>query len=199
MKEAARKAAGAKSVRISVVRTVDDLMQVFAVRAQVYVAEQDCPYVEEFDGNDLSGATHLIARLGNEPVATMRVRWFAGFAKFERICVLSKFRGAAAAERLVDYGCRMAARKGYAKVLVHANQRLVTHWERVAQMRLRPGRPMFAFSQLGFVEMERDLPRDPNALSIDSAPLILIRPEGDWDRPGVLDASAARVGGAGQR
>jgi predicted GNAT family N-acyltransferase len=41
---------GAKTLKVAVVRTVDDLMQVFAVRAQVCVTEQDCPYVEEFDG-----------------------------------------------------------------------------------------------------------------------------------------------------
>jgi predicted GNAT family N-acyltransferase len=186
-----KEAPGTKAPTVAVVRTVDELMQVFAVRAQVYVAEQDCPYVEEFDGNDLAGATHLLARAGAEPVATMRIRWFAGFAKFERICVRAKFRGAQAAERLVEFGCRMAARKGYAKVLVHANQRLVGHWEHVAQMRARSGRPAFEYSQISFVEMERDLAADPDALSIDSSPLVLVRPEGDWDRPGVLDVSAA--------
>lgn len=196
---AARKPGGVKAVEISVARTIDDLMQVFAVRAQVYVAEQDCPYVEEFDGNDLAGATHLVARSGAEPVATMRIRWFASFAKFERICVRAKFRGAAAAERLVEFGCRMAARKGYAKVLVHADQRLVGHWARVAQMKPRQGRLAFEFSQLSFVEMERDLPRDPHALSIDSSPLVLVRPEGDWDRPGVLDASASHSNRARKR
>ena len=178
--------------KISVVRTLDELMQVFAVRAQVYVAEQDCPYAEEFDGNDLAGATHLLARIGDEPMATMRMRWFAGFAKFERICVRSKNRGGAAATQLIEYGCRMAARKGHAKVLVHANQRLVAHWEKVAGMKLRSGRPVFQYSQLSFVEMERDLACDPNALTIDSPPLVLVRPEGDWDRPGVLDGSASR-------
>jgi predicted GNAT family N-acyltransferase len=188
-----------KTVKVAVVRTVDELMQVFAVRAQVYVAEQDCPYVEEFDGNDLAGATHLLARAGAEPVATMRIRWFAGFAKFERICVRAKFRGAQAAERLVEFGCRLAARKGYAKVLVHANQYLVGHWTRVAQMQRRPGRPAFAYSQISFVEMERHLVADPNALSIDSSPLVLVRPEGDWDRPGVLDASAVPSRRAGNR
>jgi predicted GNAT family N-acyltransferase len=189
---ASHQATGSRAPKVAVVRTVDDLMQVFAVRAQVYVAEQDCPYVEEFDGNDLAGAMHLIAREGSEPVATMRIRWFANFAKFERICVRSKSRGGGTAERLIEFGCRLAARKGYARVLVHANQQLAAHWERVAHMKLRPGRPVFDYSQLRFVEMERELPRDPRALSIDSAPLVLVRPEGDWDRPGVLDGSATR-------
>ncbi|MFZ2029522.1 MAG: GNAT family N-acetyltransferase [Vitreimonas sp.] len=189
----------AEALNVAVVRTVDDLMQVFAVRAQVYVAEQDCPYVEEFDGNDLAGATHLLVRAGAEPVATMRIRWFANFAKFERICVRAKHRGAQAAERLVEFGCRLAARKGYAKVLVHADQRLVGHWERVAQMRARAGRPAFSYSQIVFVEMERALAPDAQALTIDSSPLVLVRPEGDWDRPGVLDASATPRRRAGNR
>ncbi len=187
-----RKSACAKTLRISVVRTVDELLQVFTVRAQVYIAEQDCPYAEEFDGNDVAGATHLLAHAGAEPIATMRIRWFANFAKFERICVRPTFRGKDAAKRLVEFGCRMAARKGYAKVLVHANQRLAGHWEQVAQMRLRSGRPSFGYSNLRFVEMERDLPLDSKALTIDSPPLVLVRPEGAWDRSGVLDASAAR-------
>jgi predicted GNAT family N-acyltransferase len=194
-----KKPLGAKTLKVAVVRTVDELIQVFAVRAQVYVAEQLCPYVEEFDGNDLAGATHLLARAGAEPVATMRIRWFAAFAKFERICVCAKFRGVQAAEQLVEFGCRMVARKGYAKVLVHANQRLVGHWERVAQMRPRSGRPAFEYSQISFVEMERDLVADPHALTIDSSPLVLVRPEGDWDRPGVLDASATTPLRAGNR
>jgi hypothetical protein len=32
--------------------TVEDLMKVFAVRAATYMNEQNCPYAEEFDGND---------------------------------------------------------------------------------------------------------------------------------------------------
>lgn len=183
---------GARALKISVVRTVDGLMKVFALRAQVYVAEQDCPYAEEFDGNDLAGATHLLARAGKEPIATMRIRWFATFAKFERICVRSRSRGGATAQRLVNFGYRLAARKGYSKILAHANQQLVAHWQRVAGMRQRTGRPSFEFSKISFVEMERELVLDSNALTIDSPPLVLVRPEGDWDRPGVLDASIAR-------
>jgi len=34
--------------------------------------------------------------------------------------------------------------------------------------------------------------RDPDALSLDSDPYVLIRPEGSWDEPGPLERSAAR-------
>ena len=36
------------------------------MRSAVYIGEQECPYEEEFDGNDLA-ATHLIGYVGNEP------------------------------------------------------------------------------------------------------------------------------------
>ena len=32
----------------------------------------------------------------------------------------------------------------------------------------------------------------PDALTIDSDPMMILRPEGAWDRPGILDRSAAR-------
>ena len=44
---------------IRVARTLDDLQKVMMVRALVYMVEQNCPYDEEYDGNDFAGATHV--------------------------------------------------------------------------------------------------------------------------------------------
>jgi hypothetical protein len=41
--------------------------------------------------------------------------------------------------------------------------------------------------------MVLDIDPGPDAITLDSDPYIIIRPEGDWDRPGVLDASAGRA------
>ena len=46
-------------IEVRVVRSLDDLQKVNILRAITYMAEQACPYDEEFDGNDLT-ATHLI-------------------------------------------------------------------------------------------------------------------------------------------
>ena len=56
---------------------------------------------------------------------------------------------------------------------------------------VRENRPRFFFSEHGYTELEFDLTPAADAISIDSDPLVLIRPEGEWDRPGVLDRSAA--------
>ena len=56
------------SVQVRPVQSLDDLQRVFAIRAAVFMAEQSCPYDEEYDGNDLA-AMHLIATIGKEPLA----------------------------------------------------------------------------------------------------------------------------------
>jgi len=43
----------ANDLRVEVVRDLNEYMKVVAIRASVFLAEQDCPYDEEFDNNDL--------------------------------------------------------------------------------------------------------------------------------------------------
>ena len=61
-----------RSISIRIARDPNDLMLVTAIRAAVYLAEQDCPIEEEFDGNDLVAA-HFIGFIGAEPAACLRV------------------------------------------------------------------------------------------------------------------------------
>ncbi|HKT54269.1 MAG TPA: GNAT family N-acetyltransferase [Caulobacteraceae bacterium] len=177
---------------VSAARTLTDMAQVLAVRALVYMGEQICPYDEEFDGNDFSGATHLILRRGEEPIGVVRLRWFADFAKLERLAIRREHRGGAGLMLLARAAFELAERKGYRRLMGHAQPRLVAFWGRYFHGRVRRGRPAFYFSDQHYVEMEFDLHPPANAVTIDSDPFVLLRPEGDWDRPGVLDRSAER-------
>ncbi len=177
---------------VRVARTLDDLMQVVALRSLVYMGEQNCPYREEFDGNDFAGSTHLLLHIGGEPAGVVRVRWFADFAKVERVSVRREHRGGDAVLVLVRAAFDLARRKGYRKILGHAQVRLAAHWERHFEAHPRLHRDRFAFSDHEYVEVEVDLEPDPDAIGMDTDPMILLRPEGAWDRPGVLDASAGR-------
>lgn len=183
-------------VTIDAARTLDDLMAVVSLRAIVYLGEQHCPFDEEFDGNDLNG-THLLARIGGEPVATMRMRWFADFMKIERVCVRPDHRGGPVVFQMVKYGLDLAARKGYRRVLGYIQVRLFRFWERFGFFE-RPGRERFMFSDYEYMEFEGKIEPHPDALSADSSPFVLMRPEGDWDRAGVLDASAGRPDRGGE-
>jgi predicted GNAT family N-acyltransferase len=180
------------AVTVSVARTLDEFIQMTAIRAVVYMGEQVCPFAEEFDGNDFNGATHLIARVGAEPVGVMRLRWFADFAKIERFAVLSEHRGGDAARALFQAGYELAAQKGYRLVLGYIQARLAPFMRRVGGVTVREGRPRFVFSDHEYVEVERRLTPPADALSIDSDPMVLLRPEGAWHVPGVLDHSAGR-------
>ena len=183
---------GEAELRVSVARTLDDLMRVTVVRSLVYMSEQACPFDEEFDGNDFAGATHLMLTRGSEPVGVVRLRWFAGFAKLERLAIRAEYRGGGGLMLLSRAAFDHARRKGYRVLMGHAQQRLVPFWKRFFGGRVRAGRAAFSFSDYDYVEMEFDLDPPADAISIDSDPLVLLRPEGEWDRPGVLDRSLAR-------
>lgn len=180
------------SLEITIARSLDDLMQMAVVRAVVYMGEQYCPYEEEFDGNDFNGATHFIARLNGEPVGVLRMRWFADFAKLERFAIRSQSRGGEIARALFDAAYGMAARKGYRRVLGYIQARLLPFMRRVGGVIEREGRPRLTFSDHEYIEVERVLSPCVDALTIDSDPMLILRPEGAWDRPGVLDFSADR-------
>ena len=177
---------------VMVARTLDDLMRVVVVRSLVYLGDQVCPYDEEYDGNDFSGATHLLLLKHGEPIGVVRLRWFADFAKLERLAIRAEYRGGGGLMMLSKAAFRHAALKGYRRLMGHAQIRLVPYWRRYFQGRVRPGRKPFSFSDYDYVEMEFDLQPPEDAIDIDTDPLVLLRPEGDWDRPGTLERSGAR-------
>ncbi|MEQ1781600.1 MAG: GNAT family N-acetyltransferase [Hyphomonadaceae bacterium] len=177
-------------LRVEMVRDLNDYMKVVAIRSSVFLAEQDCPYDEEFDHNDLS-ASHLIAYLRNEPVATLRIRWFASFAKIERVCVMKHVRGGALVKLMIETAVEMIGRKGYRHVLGYIQKRLVPFWKQLG-FHPRDGRDGFRFSDYEYVECFRELAARNDAISIDSDPYVVMRPEGQWDEASVLDRSAER-------
>src|SRR5262249_50138213 len=81
-------------ITVHVVRSLDDLQKVNVLRALTYMAEQACPYEEEFDGNDLC-ALHLLANENGQPAGSLRLRFFNGFCKIERVCIDPRRRGGA--------------------------------------------------------------------------------------------------------
>lgn len=186
-----------KHTGIKIVRTVEEFMMIASIRAATYLSEQSCPYREEFDGNDFS-CTHLLGFIGNEPVGTLRIRYFADFAKLERLAVRPEYRRSSLAFKLVRAGIDFCRRKGYERMYGHARDGLVDFWSRFGATPVS-GRPMFHFSDWSYTEMALELPRPADAICFGADPYVILRPEGDWDRPGILEYSAARPATAPQR
>lgn len=175
---------------IRVVNGFDDMMRVAAVRSAVYIGEQACPYEEEFDGNDLA-ATHLLALIDNEPVGCMRVRFFADFAKMERLAVRKQYRRSRTAFELVRASVALCREKGYRHIYGHARQDYLPFWQSFGFKLKENGAP-FEFSDHIFVEMVEEVEPSPTALSLKDDPFRLIRPEGAWHKRGPLELSSAR-------
>jgi predicted GNAT family N-acyltransferase len=189
-----------KDVSITVVRSIEEFMRVVAVRGATFMAEQDCPYDEEFDGNDFS-ASHLLAYVGKEPVGCLRIRYFAGFAKLERLAVRHEFRSRHIGTRLMKAGVEFCRAKGYRRIYGRAQKDLLNYYVNMGWKQLE-GSSEFFFSDYAYIEIVIDTDPTPNAIALGVDPYVLMRPEGRWDRPGVLDRSAQRGSGhsaAGKR
>lgn len=177
-------------ISVRVARTLDELAQAFVIRGLVFVGEQACPYVEEFDGND-SVAMHLLASADNEPAGTMRIRWFADFAKMEHVAVRQEYRKAGVCRRLTETAVSIAARKGYRRLYSTAQIDKLTVWQKLG---FRPvDKPRFSFSDYEYIPIERRFEPAGEPICSTMSDLVIIRPEGQWDEPGILDRSAGRT------
>lgn len=175
-----------REVRIA--RSIDDLIMVYAIRVATYMDDQACPYDEEFDGNDLC-ATHLLGLEDGNPAGCLRVRWFAGFAKVERLAVRHGFRKTQMSFELVRSAVELIRRKGYTKIYGHSQEGMDHFWARFGAMPL-PGRDIFKFSGRSYTEIEANFEPHSDPISYTDPgtdPMVILRPEGNWDRPGVLE------------
>lgn len=178
------------AISVRVVRSMEEMARVMAIRSAVYIAEQDCPFEEEFDGNDFS-ATHLICHKGAEPVGCLRIRYFAEFAKIERLAVRSKHRHAGLASALVEAAIALCRKKGFRVLYAHSQKRLVAFWELRGFTRMQDAGD-FTFSDYDYVEVKLETEKLPDSIALGDDPYLIIRPEGLWDVPGILEHSARR-------
>lgn len=177
------------NVSTNVVHSFEEFMQIVAVRSAVYVGEERCPFSEEFDGNDFS-STHVLAKVNGEPAGSLRIRYFAEFAKLERLAVRPEYRRMAVASDIIPYAIALCRTKGYSTLYIHARKDKVGLWSKFGFEDF--GAPSFCFSDFEYVEMRCDVAAHATPITLGLDPFVLIRPEGRWEQPGILDASKTR-------
>ena len=175
---------------VKVARGMDDILDAVAVRSAVFIGEQSCPVREELDWNDVS-STHLIAYAGDEPVGATRTRFFANFAQWGRLAVLQNWRGKGVSSLLAKAAIEVIRDKGYRTVYGQAEGHLLEFYEKLG-FRRRKRDVELIFSGYDFIEIELDLNLTEFSISMESDPYTIIRPEGRWHLPGVLEKSAER-------
>lgn len=115
--------------------SIDELVACQLVRSAVFLGAGE-PYEEEFDGNDLLCATHLLARRGTTPVGTMRIRIVqagtGGVAMWERFAIVPSARGSLRIlTALADTALAYSKFKGVSTVLgAVEDKRLMRFWGR---------------------------------------------------------------------
>ena len=110
----------------------------------------------------------------------------------ERLAVRHQYRRTRVSFKLVQAAVDYIKRKGFRKIYGLAQDRLVNFWAHFGGRPLEGGRKV-TFSDFSYTEMVFDIEPPPDAITLASDPYVIIRPEGDWDRPGVLDYSAQRA------
>ena len=176
-------------ITIKLASTSDEMMQCFMLRAAVFMGEQECPYWEEYDGNDYT-ASHLILYVDGEPAASIRVRWFAGFAKLERAIILKRYRSYGLFLPFVNWAKEFCRKKGYPKAYLHGQKRLWPIFEKDGFRKVDD--KVFHFSDHEYGAFACDLEVGADAPTVLTDPMVLNRPEDKLDMPGILEESMER-------
>jgi len=185
-----RSGASPEGISVVVARSFDDLMRVVSIRSAVYMGEQQFFFFEENAANEMSG-THILGFVGDEPAGCTRLRFFADFAKIERLAVRKEFRHTRLAVQLARASIELARMKGYRVLYSHVQKHMINFNARFG-FRILEGRPEFTFSDFDYVEMVAHVEPHPDAITLGTDPYKVIRPEGRWHVPGVLEASSVR-------
>jgi ElaA protein len=105
----------------------DTAYRLWALRSEVFVVEQDCPYLD-LDGRDLDpGTRHLWVEVGEDPVATLRLLDDGDRLRIGRVATRERHRGAGMAAALVQEALVLA---GDREVVLDAQSHLVDWYQR---------------------------------------------------------------------
>jgi predicted GNAT family N-acyltransferase len=120
-----------KGERIIEIEFGSDLMRdAFELRFEVFVDEQGVPRELEVDELD-PGATHLVAIRDEQVIGTLRMLEHEGAAKIGRVAVRAAARGAGVGARLMDRAAAIAAERGFAEIVLHAQVAVAGFYRRL--------------------------------------------------------------------
>jgi len=178
-------------IRCEVVTKYEQLLHAYAIRSICFIEEHGYSARQEFDGNDYQ-ATHMIVYAGDEPIGTQRIRWFKNFAKIERTAFRAAYRNSHVMKACSYFVFEHIARKGYSKVITHAQPKYARMWRIILGFKNAEGKPPVHFDNHPepYIELVKELTPPPNAISERTDATVLFRTEGHWDTPSKYEAAA---------
>jgi hypothetical protein len=178
-------------IRTEVVTTYEQLLHAYAIRSICFMEEHGVKAQQTFDGNDYQ-ATHMLVYAGDEPVGAQRIRWFKDFAKIERTAFREAYRNTHVLKASSHFVFDHIARKGYDKVITHAQPKYARLWRIVLGFKNAEGKPPFYFDghPEPYIELVKELSPPENAISLHTDTAVMFRIEGFWDAPSPFEAAA---------
>jgi hypothetical protein len=169
-------------IRAEIVKTEEQLRHAYAIRAICFMEENGVLAAQAFDGNDLQ-ATHIIVYAGDEPVGSQRIRWFKDFAKIERSAFRKAWRHPRHLRKVADFVFAHIARKGYDRVITHAQPVYARLWRSVLGFQIVEGKAPVYFHghEEPYLELVKHLAPPANAITAETDASVLFRIEGEWD------------------
>lgn len=168
-------------IRCQVATTNEHIRDAMILRSICFVHEQGIAPEFIFDGNETQ-ATHFIFYDGTVPVGSLRVRWFNGFVKYERTCFREAYRHPFVVKRCIAMTFPHVTRKGYTKMMTQAEPRLAELWARLFNGRILDAPAVEIEGHPPYLTIIGDLPINPDVLTLDSDPRLLLQVEGEWDK-----------------
>lgn len=177
------------SIRVEVVTSYEQLLHAYAIRAVCFMEEHGVKARQTFDGNDYQ-ATHIIVYQDDEPIGTARIRWFKDFAKFERTAFRPAHRNMHVLKACAQFAFDHAARKGYDKVITHAQPKYARLWRALLGFKPVEGKEPLQFEghEEPYLELVKHLALPDNAISEQTESAVLFRIEGAWDQASEFEA-----------
>lgn len=122
-----------------------DLGDCLEIRRRVFVEGQGVAAAIDIDGLDRT-CSHFLARVQGQPVGTARLRRVDGALKAERVAVLPEHRSRGVGAALMAALEATAREAGASEVVLHAQERVASFYERLG------------YRRLGAVFLEADIP-----------------------------------------
>jgi hypothetical protein len=178
-------------IRTEVVTTYQQLLHAYAIRSICFMEEHGVKAQQTFDGNDYQ-ATHMIVYAGDEPIGALRIRWFKDFAKIERTAFREAYRNTHVLKAFAYFVFDHVARKGYDKVITHAQPNYARLWRIILGFKNAEGKKPIYFDGHAepYIELVKELTPPENAISVSTDPTVMFRTEGFWDAPSEYEAVA---------
>ncbi len=117
-------------VKARMARNRKELEEIFKIRKQVFMVEQNVPEKDEWDGFDKE-SRHAILLSGKKPIGCARIRLVGKIPKLERIAILKGCRKKGYGKGLTQYLLSWCKKQNYKTAVIYSQSYAIPFYEKL--------------------------------------------------------------------